>query len=405
MDEDRRNQIASELELRETKNLVELWQDFNPAEWEEGVFDLLSGILLTRLGELPPQSIQVQLSSRIRSIERFIQSGQLDQALIESNLAIQLAPEMSTLYNNRGVIYTQMGRLEPAIADFQAALAFNPEFKDAWLNLKKVEKEITTDFLLSPAKIQLDRALTFTLDGDYESALVECDSAKKILPGIAVAWNTLGMIFQELGVLEEAIEAYLEAIRLNPRFLPARENLGNARKAFEAQQFHLAALVDDKDVQDESVNLLRASLDVTEESETSGNEELAPEWLYLDEKAFLLAGWPGHRTRRGRFGLDPLDTDFEQAHMEGLIIRWLWTRKFRTHNPFYLLVMILLGVLGCMPLLFNGFILVSEGWISFSMMFLMSPYWLGGLALLTNVFLSFTSTQPEESIQRGDSFF
>jgi len=48
-----------------------------------------------------------------------------------------------------------------------------------------------------------------------------------------------------------------------------------------------------------------------------------PGWVYTDENAYWLWGWPGHRTRPGRTGYDPLDSDFESAHIEGVIIRQL----------------------------------------------------------------------------------
>ncbi len=130
-----------------------------------------------------------------------------------------------------------MDRFEPAIADFQQALAIDPEFEDAWFNLKNVEEEIFADYLHSPAKQHLDRALAFALDEENEKALAECELARQTLPGIAYAHNTLGMILQQLGLLEDAIGTYLEAVRLNPRYLPARENLGNARKRMKPNSF------------------------------------------------------------------------------------------------------------------------------------------------------------------------
>jgi len=35
----------------------------------------------------------------------------------------------------------------------------------------------------------------------------------------------------------------------------------------------------------------------------------------MDEKSFFLVGWAGYRTRQGRSGYDPLDRDFEFAHV------------------------------------------------------------------------------------------
>ncbi|MEJ2597038.1 MAG: hypothetical protein P8Z00_01820 [Anaerolineales bacterium] len=40
----------------------------------------------------------------------------------------------------------------------------------------------------------------------------------------------------------------------------------------------------------------------------------------IDEKTLTLRGWPGDRTRLGRSGYAPLDTEFELAHMGGVVL-------------------------------------------------------------------------------------
>ncbi len=47
----------------------------------------------------------------------------------------------------------------------------------------------------------------------------------------------------------------------------------------------------------------------------------------------------GYRTRRGRTGLDPIDTSREAASLEGRFIRRLFTGKLQTRKPVYLLIM------------------------------------------------------------------
>ena len=70
-----------------------------------------------------------------------------------------------------------------------------------------------------------------------------------------------------------------------------------------------------------------------------------------DRNARFLIGWPGYRTRTNKSGLGYVDTVAELAHMEGVMVRWLITGKFRTHNPFYLLGMALIGLFyGGIPL-------------------------------------------------------
>lgn len=69
-------------------------------------------------------------------------------------------------------------------------------------------------------------------------------------------------------------------------------------------------------------------------------------------------GLPGYRTREGRSGLDPIDTNLESAYMEGTFYRNLFTLKIRTRNIFYLILMFVFGVVpfaGLIYLLGRGF--------------------------------------------------
>ena len=100
-----------------------------------------------------------------------------------------------------------------------------------------------------------------------------------------------------------------------------------------------------------------------------------------------LQGWPGYRHRPGRIGLDPLDSDFESAHIQGVIIRKLVTGEVFTTNPLYLFVMYLYGLIGIFPLFFSVIGLFSGGsliWPSIPLFF----YGLLSIGLLWNVFRS-----------------
>lgn len=57
-----------------------------------------------------------------------------------------------------------------------------------------------------------------------------------------------------------------------------------------------------------------------------------------------LPGFPGYRTRRGRSGYDPLDTNREAAFMEGTFYRNLFTLRLKTRNVFYLTLMFISGI-------------------------------------------------------------
>lgn len=97
-----------------------------------------------------------------------------------------------------------------------------------------------------------------------------------------------------------------------------------------------------------------------------------------------LPGWPGYRTRDGRSGYDPIDNDFEAAHVTGAFVQSLFTGKLRLRNRLALVLSGLAGLLLVFPLLLataeiaRGNLLPWESVLTFLIAGLI------GLALLVN---------------------
>lgn len=110
-------------------------------------------------------------------------------------------------------------------------------------------------------------------------------------------------------------------------------------------------------------------------------------FFQLQGEMVKVQGWPCHRNRPGRFGTDPLDTDYELAHMEGVIIRKLIIGQVFTTNPFYLFFMAFYGVVGIFPLILSIIETIQGG----SMLLINIPFLLHellGISLIRNVILS-----------------
>jgi len=395
-----RAQIYNNLIIKGTEELLEIWQSGDPSEWQEEIFEIIKEILLKRLGYVPPQSNEAQALRILGGVEKHIDNNEPDKALSECELAIQLNPNSAIAYNYRGEIYEQMGQLENAITNYQRAIQLDPELKDAWDNMPGVETELEEEFEGSRTKQRLDWALEYAYDDETEKAMQECEMAMSAMPNIAIAYNYLGMVLQTLDRRESAIDAYLKAIQLNPRFYPARENLANARVLWEEEQYlRVTNLVPDVNEEESETN---TEIDESPVSEAVEGENPVPGWMYLDANAFLLIGWPGHRNRPGRSGYDPLETDFEHAHMQGVIFRRLITCTFRTQNPIYLLFMACMGVLyflyGVSPFMLGNGYGILLGLIS-------SPYLIVGITLLINVCLSLRLESSGEYEDNGYTFF
>ena len=484
MGDNHREQIYKNLIVKETEDLLDIWQFGKIDEWDEIVFEVIKEILLDRLGYVPPQSIEFQISEIIYRIEDYLESDELEKALSECELAIQLNPDSAIIYNYRGEIYEEMEQLEnaiinyqkaielapnlkdvwenmlriesmleeefdesttkkqldqaleyaengetnkaleqcesvklalpsiasahnflgsifdtldmvePAINSYRKAIQLNREFEDAWENLLSVELALEEEFEESVVKQHLDQALEYANDGEVEKALIECEIAKPLMPNLSIAHNYLGLIFQTLNQLEPAIDSYLKAVRLNPRLYAARENLANARVAWEEEQYRLVKNLNPNDTQETSIEF--------DESKIQVSNKPMPQWLYMDEKSFLLAGWAGHRTRQGRSGYDPLETDFEFARTQGVVIRLLLTRKFRTRNPIYLAFMVFVSVIyflyGIAPFTLGNLYGIIAGIIY-------SPYSIVGILLFINVYLSLRLEKSGEHEDNGYTFF
>lgn len=85
-------------------------------------------------------------------------------------------------------------------------------------------------------------------DGNYESALAYYKEAVRIDPKFAFAWDNLGLTYRRLNQNEKAIEAYLESLKLDPEGPVPLQNIaltyritGQYKKAIEAYE-HLGKI-------------------------------------------------------------------------------------------------------------------------------------------------------------------
>jgi tetratricopeptide (TPR) repeat protein len=392
-------QTYRDIFLKETDELLEIWQNGNYDEWEEDAISIISEILKERLGYLPPISIKRQVLQILKNVESHFKTGDFNVALSECALAIEMMPDYAISYVYQGQIYDGMGDLEKAINAFQTAIQIDPKSKVAWENLNIIEDAIEREFIHSTTKQHLDHAIDYASKNESDKVMEECELARATMPNIAFAYNYLGRVLEKSGQLEPAIGAYLKALQLNPRFNAAQENLKYARYMLKDEIFH-QALLENNGEENEFI----ADFDESNLSEIPEDDYPTPVWLYLDETSYFLPGWPGHRNLPGRIGFDPLANDFELSHMQGVMIRLLMTCKFRTHNPFYLFLMIFVGVIFCTPLIFGGHLLVQD---LFSAIYLIlyCPYWIVGISLLINAILSLLPEKPNERDDYGYAFF
>jgi len=111
-------------------------------------------------------------------------------------------------WSNLGCVFNAQGEIWLAIHHFEKAVALDPNFLDAYINLGNVLKE---------ARI-FDRAVAAYL------------RALNLSPNHAVVHGNLACVYYEQGLIDLAIDTYRRAIELQPNFPDAYCNLANALK-------------------------------------------------------------------------------------------------------------------------------------------------------------------------------
>lgn len=166
------------------------------------------------------------------------EQGDLEAALEACEEALALDPEDAEAHNFHGILLDALGRSQEALDAYREAVRLDPGFEDARQNLEEAETELRAPVgARMPPSLHADDAwgyleLAYTYDneGDTLTALQACDAALALDPELAEAHNLRGLVLDALGRADEALAAYQEAVRLDPDFEDALENLRDAEQ-------------------------------------------------------------------------------------------------------------------------------------------------------------------------------
>jgi tetratricopeptide (TPR) repeat protein len=135
------------------------------------------------------------------------EEGDLNGAIAEFNHVIQLNPQDEIAYYNRGLLEANKGDFERAIADINHAIQLGPKF----------------------ARAYNDRGAIKAAKKDINGAIEDFNHAIQLSPQFVQAYMNLGSAEANSGDLDEAIANFDQAIRLDPGFVQAFEDLGSAK--------------------------------------------------------------------------------------------------------------------------------------------------------------------------------
>lgn len=128
---------------------------------------------------------QPQTSESLRaSAHNKVRQGEYVEAIALFTQLISRNPDSANDYNNRGLIYFQIGQTQKAIADYNHALLLNPELDSAYNN----------------------RANYYVSQGRLAEALTDYEKALDLNPGNIRSWINQGVTFREIGLYDLALE-------------------------------------------------------------------------------------------------------------------------------------------------------------------------------------------------------
>ncbi|NEO99600.1 MAG: CHAT domain-containing protein [Symploca sp. SIO2E9] len=164
--------------------------------------------------------------------------GREEEAIASYNQALKFKSDSYESWNNRGNDLSDLGRKEEAIDSYNQALKFKPDSYKIWNNrgndLSDLgRKEEAIDSYNQALKFKPDlyqawdnRGKGLSYLGRKEEAIDSYNQALKFKPDSYEAWNDLGLVLSDLGRKEEAIDSYDQALKFKPDYYVAWNNLG-----------------------------------------------------------------------------------------------------------------------------------------------------------------------------------
>lgn len=161
--------------------------------------------------------------------------GRYDEALKQIDVAIKLEPLNPEAYHNRAVIHERRGDRDAAVADYRAALRYNPDYEPSRASLERLKAPLQPSTEGRPqdraARLLAEEASGAARRGDYRVAMRKLDEAEKLAPRLSIIYQYRSNVAYLMGDRPAAIAALQKGLALEPDNALFRENLKQLQKA------------------------------------------------------------------------------------------------------------------------------------------------------------------------------
>ncbi len=170
--------------------------------------------------------------------KKLAQQGDLEQAILCWQTAINLQPDYLAAYNQLGNAWQTIGKWTEAIAAYDKLLEINPNVAAAHCNLGAIwqlqnqsEKailayqkaiEIQPNFVIT----HLNLGKLLANQGNLLKARNSLQTALNLKPDIAEIHYQLGNILLQVGDISQAVTCFQNALKIQPNFIDAIHQLG-----------------------------------------------------------------------------------------------------------------------------------------------------------------------------------
>ncbi len=160
----------------------------------------------------------------------YLEEQKLGDALRELTEAVEIYPNEATYYNALGTAYFLRRMNEEAEFNYKKAVALNPKYSEAFLNLSSVFIEIgkwdlaiaaagnvfNNVFYTSPENAHNNIGWALFKKGEFVQSIASYRKAIEFRPNYTMAQNNMGLAYERLSKWEKALSAYDAAMKSNP---------------------------------------------------------------------------------------------------------------------------------------------------------------------------------------------